>query len=276
MIRRYWFQTFKYLIYSFLTLNVFLFLRKELRAFTHRFSDAFVWSDFTDAFASTIDTAAWVVLLLLFEFETYIFAGKKLGRATTWVLRFIRSLCYVVICSAFFGYVSKYCWINDFMPSVVGDLCQEVGKSLMIQADEFVKITSENCQTLVTQTQGWMIKPGTSILAELSTFHNAFRLVWVDIFNAGAWILVVVVLEIDIWLQKRNQFRGFPRRLSIAVKSILYLTLLLAAIYWGIDGNFLEFWDAFLWIIAFIFIESNLFSWQMSNKQQPREMDEGV
>jgi hypothetical protein len=31
------------------------------------------------------------------------------------------------------------------------------------------------------------------------------------------------------------------------------------AIYWGIDGKPIDFWDAFLWIVAFVYIERNLF-----------------
>jgi hypothetical protein len=46
------------------------------------------------------------------------------------------------------------------------------------------------------------------------------------------------------------------------MKNVLYSILLFAAIYWGIFGDFLEFWDAFLWIVAFVFIEMNLFDWK--------------
>ena len=33
------------------------------------------------------------------------------------------------------------------------------------------------------------------------------------------------------------------------------------AAYWGFEGTFLDFWDAFLWLVAFIFIELNIFQW---------------
>ena len=52
---------------------------------------------------------------------------------------------------------------------------------------------------------------------------------------------------------------------SITLKSIfkflklgLYSILFVAALYWGSEGDFLDFWDAFLWLVAFFFIESNL------------------
>jgi len=33
------------------------------------------------------------------------------------------------------------------------------------------------------------------------------------------------------------------------------------AAYWGFEGGFLGFWDAFLWLVAIIFIELNIFQW---------------
>jgi hypothetical protein len=35
-----------------------------------------------------------------------------------------------------------------------------------------------------------------------------------------------------------------------------------AAVYWGFEGEFLDFWDAALWLFAFFFIEMNVFEWQ--------------
>ena len=45
------------------------------------------------------------------------------------------------------------------------------------------------------------------------------------------------------------------------VKSAVYFILFACAVYWGFAGEFLDFWDAFLWLVAFIFIEMNLFQW---------------
>ena len=46
------------------------------------------------------------------------------------------------------------------------------------------------------------------------------------------------------------------------INSVLYAMLFACAVYWGIDGDFLDFWDAFLWLVAFIFIEMNIFEWR--------------
>ena len=87
-------------------------------------------------------------------------------------------------------------------------------------------------------------------------------LAWVDVINATVWLLVVVVLEVDVRLQEHDRFTGTALSVSNAAKFVLYGTLLLAAIYWGIKGDFIDFWDAFLWLLAFVLIELNVFQWR--------------
>ena len=85
--------------------------------------------------------------------------------------------------------------------------------------------------------------------------------------NSAVWLLVVLVLEIDVRLQERNRLEGVALRMSNLSKYILYSILLLAAIYWGIKGDFVDFWDAFLWLVAFVFIELNVFEWRQETEE---------
>ena len=62
-------------------------------------------------------------------------------------------------------------------------------------------------------------------------------------------------------LQLRGALTGMLLRLSSVLKFITYAVLLGAAVYWGFAGNFIDFWDAFLWLVAFVFIELNVFQW---------------
>jgi hypothetical protein len=52
------------------------------------------------------------------------------------------------------------------------------------------------------------------------------------------------------------------------IKGILYAILLFCAIYWGVEGSFLDFWEAFLWLLAFIFIELNIFQWNSETEEE--------
>ena len=92
-----------------------------------------------------------------------------------------------------------------------------------------------------------------------------------DVINSGVWLLVVMVLEVDVYLQEANRLEGRILRVSNASKFVLYTLLLFAAIYWGVKGDFVDFWDAFLWLVAFVFIELNVFEWRQESLQQPRQ-----
>jgi len=82
------------------------------------------------------------------------------------------------------------------------------------------------------------------------------------VINAAVWLLVVLVLEIDVRLQEKNRFEGLALRASNVTKVVLYAILLVAAVYWGVYGDFVDFWDAFLWLLAFFFIEMNVVEWR--------------
>ncbi len=66
------YKLFKYAVYAALTINVYLFFAEEWAAAAHRFVDGIALEDIIEGFAASIDTAAWVVLLLMFELETYV------------------------------------------------------------------------------------------------------------------------------------------------------------------------------------------------------------
>jgi hypothetical protein len=82
------------------------------------------------------------------------------------------------------------------------------------------------------------------------------------VINSFTWIAVVVILEVDVWLQIQGRFHGRVVTASTVIKALLYAILFAAAAYWGMLGDFLDFWDAFMWLVAFVFIEMNLFRWQ--------------
>jgi len=79
---------------------------------------------------------------------------------------------------------------------------------------------------------------------------------------------VVILLEIEVRLQLRGGAPSQLQWLMNGFKVVLYTTLALAAVYWGIEGEFLDFWDAALWLFAFVFIELNVFAWQQELKTQ--------
>ena len=264
------YQLFKYAVYALLTINVFVFFGEEWAASDHRFANGVGIADIIEGFAATIDTAAWVILLLMFELETWVLDDRSLTRNRTLMLHGLRILSYAFIIYAFTGYLRKLLFVSASLPlDGVTDLCSIVDGvwAYAVDFDEYEVLTAANC-ALMSSATTFMQFPGLNAAVDLEGLREIVRLAWVDVINAGVWLLVVLVLEIDVRLQEHGRLEGLVLKISTISKFILYATLFLAAGYWSVKGDFVDSWDAWLWLIAFIFIELNVFDWRHEALEQ--------
>ena len=58
------------------------------------------------------------------------------------------------------------------------------------------------------------------------------------------------------------------RQMKAGKQARVYSAEQILAIYWGVKGDFVDFWDAFLWLVAFVFIELNVFEWRQEILQK--------
>jgi|TARA_B110000902_G_scaffold187211_1_gene211845 hypothetical protein len=261
------FRLFKYTVYALLTYNIYLFFQEEWLATEQTFSQGIVFSDLISGFAATIDTAAWVVLLLLFELETSVIDDRVLRQPRVkYGFVALRFFSYSFILYAFYGYFDKMLLTYDISPfaldAMVDDLCALVGQgySSIVTIDEYPLLDAQSCGALAGQDLYRL--DGQQVIGSLKDWQAVQWLAWVDVINSITWVGVVVILEVDVWLQLRGRFEGKVITLSNLVKGVFYSILFAAAAYWGALGDFLDFWDAFMWLVAFVFIEMNLFRWQ--------------
>ena len=267
------FRLFKYTVYALLTFNIWLFFSEEWAASAYRFLDGIAFSDLIEGFAATIDTTAWVVLLLIFELETYVLDDRHFSRRVTWTLQLLRVLCYSIICYAFYGYLSKLLFLQDASAyGALAGLCTlaEQGWVYAVDLDEYVAITAGNCDTLAASSE-FMRFAGMTAVVDTDGYREIVRLGWVDVINAGVWLIVVALLELDVQLQSRDRLHGTVLTISNCCKYVVYSVLFLAAVYWGVKGDFVDFWDAFLWLVAFVFIELNVVQWQQEDERLARQ-----
>jgi len=258
------FQLFKYAVYALLAMNVYWFWSEEVLAAAVQFPNGVELYKLIDGYAATIDTAAWVVLLLMFELETYVLEDHHYSPVVTRTLHAVRVLCYTFIVYAFYGYIVNLTFLLQASQlGGVSDLCTLVndGWSYAVDIDEYTRITASNCTTF--SNAGTFLRfDGILAVVDADGFAAITNLAWIDVINAAVWLLVVLILEIDVWLQERNRLEGAAVRISNALKVVFYGSLLFTATFWGIKGDFVDFWDAFLWLVAFVFIELNVFDWR--------------
>lgn len=257
------YQGFKYLVYSLLAINVYLFFSEEWLATSVIFSAGITLDNVVEAFSSTIDTGAWLVLLLLFELETYVIDDDKITGATKWSLHGVRAFCYIFILYSLYGYMTKVGLIYQFSPQAITDLCTLPKEwKFMSTLNVYNEFTQETCKNLSVAGNVFFSHDGYKVITDANTLSAVKGLAWVDVINSIAWVSVVVMLEIDVHNQLGHISSKLWDKYNIFVKVTVYGVLFLAAVYWGVTGNFLEFWDAFLWIVAFVLIEMNMFEWQ--------------
>lgn len=255
------FQLFKYTIYGLLLYSVGFFLWQDYSALVHTHSDGISFKDIGEAFAQSLDTFAWYILLILFELETYVIESDETHRRYKWLLRTIYLICYATITWALIGYIEKMLMVYAFDVSPLKDACQMVGtqvKSLALELDEYVTLTADNCSQLV---QPLYVNSNIGMVSGSDVLLSMKRMASTDVLNAATWLLIVVVLQIDVLLQLWGRLTTALYKINLYIKITLYIILFICAGYWWFFGTYIDFQDAALWILAFFFIELNLFKW---------------
>ena len=252
------FLWFKLVVYVLLFVNVFLFLFEEGRAFAIAYPNGAPLGDVVGAFSATLDTIAWWLLLVLFELETFVLSERWI-REHVRVLHAFRLVFYAIVLWAFYGYLTAAGALLDVRPLAITELCDvaDHGKSLLVGLDENAEITADNCATLGATAPFYAIAGG-AVIADDATLASVRPSTWVDVINAAAWLIVVVLLEVDVRLEERGNLTGTAFRVSYAAKLVVYSILALVVVYWAVRRELLDFWDAFLWLASFVFIEMNV------------------
>lgn len=83
---------------------------------------------------------------------------------------------------------------------------------------------------------------------------------WMDVANSTLWLLVCATIAYDIYAP--GEFGSAEWRIRNAVKMALYMALVAVAVTWGVEEQWLDFFDASLWIICFAVVELNIFEFE--------------
>lgn len=259
------YQLLKYGIYLALLANVFLFLIEEVDSAGALNTSVTSFASFFQIFSTTIDTAAWLALLIFFELETYVLSDNKLRGGTGRLIHLVRLVCLATISIACWGYFAEFTGLLGTY-AVTPSNCTAVDASwsVLVNLDRFEPLLSNPCNS-----GEWLaLSNYERVIASPESYQRAVLLAAVDFINATAWILVVIVLEIEVRAVLATTGR---RRLGSTfvnpAKALLYFILFAAAVYWGFEDDFLDFWDAILWLFAFFVIERNVVSWRQEAQE---------
>jgi hypothetical protein len=164
--------------------------------------------------------------------------------------------------------------LHTTLPFITKDVCTLIGTSFTYikEIDQYRPLTSEVCKAFGNTP---LIQiAGTQIITDQAQLVATQRLSTAEVTNSITWLLVVFILEVEVFLQLKGKLSDRKIALSKWIKSALYSVLFLVAGYWGIKGGFLDFRDALLWLVAFWFIEMNIFQWNVETKEDMAKSEE--
>jgi hypothetical protein len=222
-----------------------------------------------EAFAVTIDYVAWMLLIVLFEYETSALATNTMHGARKWVISGLTAACYVVLCYAAYGYAVGLYDFYQFAPMKSEVVCGlvEDNYAYMNEQARPIELTRENCGEF--SGQQIFKSPTDHLIATRSSLTENQKLGWVDVANASAWLIVVLIFQVEISLRQASKLSKLWLTICTTTKILMYLVLAGNAIYWTIYSAFIDSWDAWLWLLAFLLIDLNLLGWEDTTESQP-------
>jgi len=261
------FRIFKVGIFWILTINLLYYLYEDVTAFLYLVSDSTIF-DKLEAFAVTIDYVAWMILIVLFEMETSAQSGNQLAGVRKWVITGLTAACYVVLVYAGYGYVVALQDSYNYEPVESRPACYfaNTGFAYVNLQARPIELTHLNCGDFAGKEI--FKSPTDNLIATETNLIALQKLSWVDVFNASAWLLVVLLFQVEVSLEQVNKLTKHRLRVVMTWKGLAYLVLLGCAIYWTVFSAFIDFWDAWLWLLAFILIDLNMLGLDESQNQQ--------
>ncbi len=257
-------KTVKYSVYTALVINFGLYFLDDYMAYHSALAANAPMADVLERFSTSIDMAAWLGLVFLLELETHALPDEAFKGWLPKALRLARVICYSSIFYAAFAYTNST--LDNYkvaeIPNV-DNICQLADKEIFLQTSviDYIEITAENCATIAEGERFFKVDTDVSVIDEQTLKHIQW-LGWIDVDNAIVWLIVVALIELEVWLQSNDRFSGRTLRVVRQVKTFFYLVLIGNATTWAITGYYLYTWDSFLWIFGFWAIELNLAEWE--------------
>jgi hypothetical protein len=253
--RRRW---FKWTIYALLVIDFFLYLAEDIQSAGYTLDARSSVREVLAAYVTTIDLVAWFTLIVLFELETGLLAGRQWTGPSRWAVRGLRLACCVAIAHTSFTYdiaLREFRHPDPLPPAA--DVCAHVDGWSFLRNRDYLEIDVENCRTL-GQGPEFFALSDDRVLTDRAGLAEGTILAWTDLVESVAWLLVVFAIEAGVRLQQSARSGGRAAHLLERTKAGFYALILAIAAYWGWKGQFLYLWDEVIWVLGFLVIDGNL------------------
>jgi hypothetical protein len=261
-------QLIKAAVYTLLFLNFLQYVANDIERVSHAWHAGWRLRDWSSAFATTLDEAAWFLLLFLLELETYLLSDEAFTRGRVLLMHGLRLLCYLAIGHTVFAFADTLLDLARAVEHPDVALCSFADQALSFTRNlDYWDLDAANCSRLSPATtfyqfaQGQMITDGAGLQIE-------WELAWIDLIEVVVWLLILAMIEVMVRLQERGVTSGPVLRFARVFNACLYTVLWGAAAYWAWRGHWMFAWDEALWILGFMAIGMNLSAWREEIDEQ--------
>ena len=262
-------QVFKWVVYCLLIVNFGFYIADDLtRAILTqtRESSIFQW---LREFATTIDVAAWFILIFMLELETYVLEDRQVTKRVRLALHLARLLCALMIAYSIFTFGHYAFRVIPTLPvENASHLCELTDRSYFFAFNiEYTEITAETCAELSSDSSFFYLA-SENVITDTAGLALERQLAWADFAEVTVWIVIIVLIEVVVRLQDRGIGHGVLISGLNLAKTLGYATLLGIGVWWATLGHWLYLWDEILWVGGFTAIEMNLSEWRDEIEEQ--------
>jgi len=255
-------QAVKAVVYSLLFVNFLHYAVDDFTIARHTWHAGWSFFDWTSAFATTLDEAAWFLLLFLLELETYLLSDEAFTRRRVLLMHGLRFLCYLAIGHTVVAFGAYLLELREATEYVGGSLCRFADQGLSFARNlQYTQLNASNCASLSPDSHFFRFSGGQAI-TDARGMRVEVELAWLDLIEVCVWLAIIALIEVMVRLQDRGVSGGRALRAARLINAGLYGVLWLAAAYWAYRGHWLFAWDEALWILGFMAIGMNLSQWR--------------
>jgi len=272
-------QVLKWIIYGLLITNLGHYWFDDWRVAQHTLTEDSTFLQWMGAYATTFDDFAWIVLILIYETETHWLEDVSDNKLLNRTMQFAKVICYGLILQTTYSYVInlKAVYSVSLIPNT-RDLCDIANLDLSFLRNlSFVDINVGTCATIAYAGDLYMY-PTQAIVTDMAGLIENVTLRQVDLVENVCWLIVPIMLELEVRLQKQGYHEGPGIFWSYCVKIGAYGLILAAAAFWFAKGHYFFAWDEFIWVAGFVAVDLNLSEWreQLEDEENTVERNDAV
>jgi hypothetical protein len=266
-----WQQRLKWTVYALLFLDFVLYFIQDVESAAYTLGSDPSFLDRARAYVTSIDLAAWFILIVFFELETYVRSESLRQGIVKWSMHGVRLLCYVAILHTTMtdaGYVRDFRAAEALPPA--GDLCAYTSDDWSFLRNRgYTDLDEDNCATIGNGPDFYLVRPDP-VITDRAGLREGRILSWTDLAENVAWLLIILGNEIVVRMHGKSARGGAVLAFIDHAKATLYVLIVCIACYWGSKGQILYFWDELLWVCGFLAIEKNILDWRAQMLGRPR------